>query len=736
MDRLSLPTMPDEAIICKICNQRLRDPLVLACLHSYCRKDVETVFSTNGVLSCPQCGKETPYGFHDGIPSLKPDFLANQWIDALKVIEDSATCDICLEKEPGKYRCPVCMIFLCDLHGNGHRRGRETREHRIISVGDLKDGISPAFFHRPTFCPDHTDQQMKVHCADCNVPICSECTLSTHQGHRCSYLHAIYPAHDTNLRDLLKLTKERITSLEDIIRIVRDTEQTLDARAKIVSDEVKTEFAELRKMIDQREQRLLAEVETVRVAKGSNLRMQHDQLDSVRNIVRSGCDFVDRVLTHCNEVEVLTLDTTMTLRLNELASLKVDRHPREDPSVRFVQLLPSMEDDEQHAHNIRDVIQSYGDVITNTSSHHHDRSRSSSPVRRDPLTYVTSISPSPSSPEPGRRGVSVSPSGTTAESISPLQKFPPLPPLEDSSSSEPLALTSRDYSAIRQVKRVFDYKERPGGFALRKPTAILANPGNATLLVAQGDGLYMLTDDGLLLKKVSIQELSAGSTFEPSYPSLDIAQMCLVPDGSGRVLAADRGKGVVHLLDSDLRVLKSFGGGQSTTAFSKPLYVGVAASKHESYVTDSKNSCIHVFRLDGTFARRFGAPGFESLEFKQPGPIGWFDDPTDGQFLYVADSGNARIQVVRPDGTFVRKIGVEGRGDRHFSGNTLGLAVNDKVLAVTDYGNSCAQIFYRSNGVFVNRFNVGESNGPLSVSIDRKGDIYVADGDHSKMMVF
>ena len=62
-------------------------------------------------------------------------------------------------------------------------------------------------------------------------------------------------------------------------------------------------------------------------------------------------------------------------------------------------------------------------------------------------------------------------------------------------------------------------------------------------------------------------------------------------------------------------------------------------------------------------------------------------------FIFVADSGNNRIQIFNPDGTFLRAFGRWGQNDGEFKG-LEGIAVNSKGnILVADRENHRIQIF-------------------------------------------
>ena len=62
-------------------------------------------------------------------------------------------------------------------------------------------------------------------------------------------------------------------------------------------------------------------------------------------------------------------------------------------------------------------------------------------------------------------------------------------------------------------------------------------------------------------------------------------------------------------------------------------------------------------------------------------------------FIYVGDSGNARVQIFQPNGSFVKVFGGKGSNDGKFawvSGITITKSMD---IIVTDSKNSTVQIF-------------------------------------------
>jgi DNA-binding beta-propeller fold protein YncE len=112
-------------------------------------------------------------------------------------------------------------------------------------------------------------------------------------------------------------------------------------------------------------------------------------------------------------------------------------------------------------------------------------------------------------------------------------------------------------------------------------------------------------------------------------------------------------------------VAVQIGGGEAADLGDDPAAVGgepgrffgprsVALAGDEVFVADTGNERVQVFGPDGSFRRAFGGYGSEPERLIEP--VGLAVGP-DG-YLYVADSGNARVSVFTPAGEPVRQISV------------------------------------------------------------------------------
>ena len=136
---------------------------------------------------------------------------------------------------------------------------------------------------------------------------------------------------------------------------------------------------------------------------------------------------------------------------------------------------------------------------------------------------------------------------------------------------------------------------------------------------------------------------------------------------------------------------------------------GIAVDQHGNlYVADTGNHRVQVFGPDGTLIRAFGSFGSGDGQFNEPRGVA-----VDAQGnVYVADTWNARIVKFDPNGTFLKSWG-EGKQD--FGGGRRA-TMTDGSLA----GNAAEPL-----GFF----------GPRAVAVDAQGKVYIADTGNKRIVV-
>lgn len=137
----------------------------------------------------------------------------------------------------------------------------------------------------------------------------------------------------------------------------------------------------------------------------------------------------------------------------------------------------------------------------------------------------------------------------------------------------------------------------------------------------------------------------------------------------------------------------------------------------------------------GQFLLRIGSQGSQPGEFNNPTGIA-IDDSDN---IYVADTGNDRVQIFNNRGTLINYFGETGNTQGKFN-QPKGVTVRDNKIYVADTGNSRIQIFDTS-GQYLSEFDGSDTAGealssPEGVTVDSGGNIYVADTGNSRIKIF
>src|SRR5206468_387990 len=153
----------------------------------------------------------------------------------------------------------------------------------------------------------------------------------------------------------------------------------------------------------------------------------------------------------------------------------------------------------------------------------------------------------------------------------------------------------------------------------------------------------------------------------------------------------------------------SQGGGDGQ--FANPTGVAVDGSGHV-FVADSGNDRIQKFDASGTFLTTWGSYGTADGQFLDPEGVA-----VDGSGnVFVSDRGNFRMQKYTNTGTFLTKWGSQGSEDGQFSFPT-GVAVDGSGNVFVADGNNRIQKFACAIEECTGCSSCGDVNGDGSVSI-------------------
>lgn len=231
-----------------------------------------------------------------------------------------------------------------------------------------------------------------------------------------------------------------------------------------------------------------------------------------------------------------------------------------------------------------------------------------------------------------------------------------------------------------------------------------------------------------------VKQHTSGGAYVSQITDLSLGAVGVCCDASGNVYVAGFGT---------LRKYNSAGIQQWAWSFSFSVFrrhlctdgttLYIAAS------TQAQGSVIQrVACADGSQIGYWGSTGSGNGQFLNPTGIAH-----DDTYLYVADTGNARVQkLLKSDGSYVTQWGTSGTGDGQFL-TPVGVAVNPITgnILVTDSGRDDIQEF-TNTGTFVRTISgpgsgSGQLSDPAGIVVTADGEqAYVADAGNNRIAIF
>ena len=670
-------TNPAITMTCEVCSEYYTDPLMLPCLHSFCKKCLIKAKEKQGgpdtSLKCPTC--DTSINLPDGkIEGLTQNlWLAHQVREASvkdKMRQKESTlCEQCSDDTAVTFCCE-CWLFLCDFCKTAHKRIKSTSQHKLVNIG--KESFPqlnvelPKIKHREGYCTRHTDQKLIYYCNDCEKLVCPNCLPIKHKDHNIEdYIDVGETAR--------KALKQSVASCDGVIPPVTEAiangEKMLEqiaTRKEEVSKEIKEMFEKLKAVLDKRCNDLLMETEDIASAKRNSVEKQLDGFRKLANQVSLGCHLASSVSECTDPGEVLSVKKLITNQLEEC--------------IEEYKKLPL-------------EIEDKGAILTRL-----DTSTLSKEINE--FGNVSEVDPAAYSIDSGL--------AIPLATVKKERKFKVSLPAGIDKAASYLKASFIKSDGSKEEGRV-----------------VIVNDNNTAIVscTPQSIGGYELsvTIRGHHIKG-SPYQLSVKASRD--YTTLTNQRSFSVENGTtgvavhtnGEVFAGSR-DGFVQVFSEDGTAVRRIGSnGNGNGQFGCPW--GLLLVGDRLYVSDDNLNRVQYFSATtGQYIGQFGSKGNGNGQFSRP-----FGMSTDGKGnIFVADYSDNRVQVFKEDGTFVQVIQCNGQASD--------VAVdNEGKIHVTISNQNHVQVFSPDGKTHLYTYNnpAGNFNCPDGIAIDDEGYIFIS----------
>ncbi|XP_025954858.2 E3 ubiquitin/ISG15 ligase TRIM25-like [Dromaius novaehollandiae] len=256
----ALAALEDE-LTCSICLCLFSSPVTVPCGHNFCASCLELTWAGLARdFSCPQCRASFA-----GRPALRKNTVLCRVVEQLQgglaeaegkgkgeaaaggcgAAAGPVPCDSCLQA-PAAKTCLTCMASFCLEHLRPHQDSPAFRDHQLcLPLPDLQQRK----------CREH-NKLLEFFCREHAACICSTCLLG-HKLCHASPLRQAKEAAESALKKRLMELHNQSESAARAMTAVRTNQSQAAETASRKRDLIKTEFSEIKALIEEEENRIL-----------------------------------------------------------------------------------------------------------------------------------------------------------------------------------------------------------------------------------------------------------------------------------------------------------------------------------------------------------------------------------------------------------------------------------------------------------------------------------------------
>ncbi|KAK2842560.1 hypothetical protein Q5P01_012760 [Channa striata] len=280
----------DTCPVCRL-NFHSREPKLLPCLHSFCKKCLPAP-SRNlamteppnsrahgaskplNVIRCPVCRQEC----------MEMDVMENVFVKDSAEAPSSTVertvqfCMTCDDNTEAAAFCVDCVEYLCATCVEAHQRVKFTKDHTIREKTEVSQEGCGVSTQRPVFCDIHKQEPLKLFCETCDLLTCRDCQLVKHKDHNYQFLEDAYNNHKKHMESLTHQLQEKKKLIEDVSNSINNGLVQVAENRTSVHNEIKKSICSLILEINKKGKMLVNQLEAVTKDYESVLRKQQEDI--------------------------------------------------------------------------------------------------------------------------------------------------------------------------------------------------------------------------------------------------------------------------------------------------------------------------------------------------------------------------------------------------------------------------------------------------------------------------
>ena len=713
----------DSKLLCSICLEPYKEPKLLPCFHAFCKspcleKLVKHDHQGTASLCCPVCRCLVTLS-EKGVAGLQSDFHIDHLVEIREFLDKAqettrAQCEKCA-KAPAEGFCCDCQKLVCAKCTVIHSMWMDLADHKIVSLAQQATAkaskmISPT--DKVLYCSKHPKTALTLFCSTCSELICMDCTVRLHKDHNYNLVDDLFAQYKDEIANGLKPVRENIARVKQALKEFDTSAKVIDDERGRVEADIHREINSLHQCLDQRRRELIGELEMLTQQKRKSLAAQRDAVEVTLAKHTSCVEYAEGGLETGSPAEVVAMRGAVLKRISEITT-EFDPTTIQHEAGTPVVFVGDVKEEVKRAygvgiatiklstHELNGIMTgkqvkttflpaSQNQTLCTVRALHinvnaellHTASQTKGNVEIDHKQHTLSFTPTLR----GRHELRVSVNG---------QAVP--------GSPFPLSVAP-DPASLGKPVRVIEGLNKPWGVAIN-------SKGHVIVSEDCPHQVSVYDKEWRKIRSFSEQRNGYNGYYLPAYG--------VAVDDDDNIYFADNSNQCLQKFTSD---------GVFITAVDIRNPRGVGYNKANGKIYLSSNHMVHVLNTDLSYYTEFGEHGQDEGDFRFPYGVS-FDRAGN---VYVADTGNHRIQVFSADGEFIRKL---DKCDN--AGIAIGLCTGmifvtqgfgDRILLFTAAGERIRLFGNKGTGD-------GEFNSPGGIVIDRDENIIVADCKNNRLQI-
>lgn len=742
----------DTSVRCPQCSDVFKDPRLSVCLHSFCAKCLEQLWTRNSSdlsFKCPVCQTEASVPLDDKDPAAKKisaspsNFHLTRVLDlhkAKRLKENDGICDNCKENKKLEAFCFDCDVYLCSVCRNSHSQMNVRKKHREGKLDEFEGGHYEALYRRPIYCQHERKdlESIEFYCPECDVYMCGLCNIIDEEFHATQDIQDVADRNKVAIGEKAAIVRGKAREIQAGIKNTEKRITEIDNCIDSLKNVVNEKMANLVQILMNHGQEMIKVLENIRVEKKEKLLTQKGKLDALHQQTTTSLDFVDSLLGREFPAEIMILRERVISRLEKLGDLIIDTRPVENASVQYLpnpaivstlettslgQIVVSKTDPISCFAEGEGLLKAFVGEDTFFSVTTRDMNGELCYSSADHVTVqvmsnnngVDIIEVEIKSSEDGRYDVTYVPKevGTFSLDVKVGGQHIMESPFE-LVIKPPVMFPFKSFESMTGANGLFT---QPNGIAI-------SSTGDIAVSDTQKHCVHLLNSSGMSKMDLGGEELNY-----PVGVAFDITEK--------NVIVADRDNHRVLVYSSKTgKLVRKIGRkGSGEGQFDGPSGVFVDG-EGRILVADWNNHRIQVFSPEGIFLFKFGDTTAKN-KLKHPRAVTFCDER---KRFVVSDTGNHVLKVFGPKGKFLYTIGSPGgRKGQLYSPRGVTIDKLDRIV-VCDFDNHRVQ-FFRFDGTCLNSFggkgkSLGQFNRPMGVALLKDDQMVISDWGNDRIQVF